>query len=96
MTETDAIRLDRLLHFLRLAKTRGLAQSIVSAGHVRVDGKPANKANTPVRCGQVITVPVAGQVRVLRLVSVPVRRGPATEAQACYEEISARLSLSAD
>lgn len=96
MTDAVAIRLDRLLHFLRIAKTRSLAQSIVTNGHVRVDGKPATKANTLVRCGQVITLPVAGQVRVLRLVSVPTRRGPAAEAEACYEEISARLSLSAD
>ena len=33
------MRIDKLLWFLRLAKTRSAAQALVGAGHVRLNGK---------------------------------------------------------
>ena len=32
-------------------------------------------------------LPLRGEVRILRLVNLPTRRGPAPEARACYEEL---------
>jgi ribosome-associated heat shock protein Hsp15 len=81
------LRLDRYLFFIRLAKSRTLAQGLIDAGHVRVDGKRVMKASEDVRVGQVIALPLRGRVRVLRVVSLPVRRGPPGEARAAYQEI---------
>jgi ribosome-associated heat shock protein Hsp15 len=37
-----------------------------------------------VREGDVLVLPMRQSVRVIELVSMPTRRGPALEAQACY------------
>ena len=81
------MRIDRFLFFIRLAKSRTLAQSIIEQGHVRIDGKRVEKRSDQVEAGSVIALPLHGQVRILRVLALPVRPGPATEARACYEEI---------
>ena len=37
--------------------------------------------------GSIIALPLHDQVRVLRVLGLPERRGPAPEARACYEEL---------
>ena len=81
------MRIDRFLFFIRLVKSRTLAQAIVGTGHVRIDGKRALKPSEEVRKGSIIALPLSGQVRVLRVLSLPTRRGPGPEARACYEEL---------
>lgn len=82
-----SIRLDRFLWFARFAKTRAIAQHIVGAGHVRIDGRPVHKASTSVRVGQVLGLPIGEAVRIVRVDALPHRRGPAPEARACYTEL---------
>ena len=81
------MRIDRYLHCIRLAKSRTLAQSLVEAGYIRIDGKRVLKPSETVRVGSIIALPLRGQVRILRVLSLPVRHGPASEARACYEEL---------
>jgi ribosome-associated heat shock protein Hsp15 len=81
------MRVDRFLHCTRLAKSRTLAQTMVETGHLRIDGKRALKASDTVRVGSVIALPLRGEVRILRVLALPVRRGPASEARACYAEL---------
>ena len=81
------MRIDRFLFFIRLVKSRTLAQSVIETGYVRLDGKRVEKPSEEVHVGSVIALPLHGQVRVLRVLALPGRRGPATEARACYEEI---------
>lgn len=81
------MRLDRFLFFIRLVKSRTLAQSVIETGYVRLDGKRVEKPSEEIHVGSVIALPLHGQVRVLRVLALPGRRGPATEARACYEEI---------
>ena len=84
------MRVDRFLFFIRLAKSRTLAQGIIEQGHVRIDGRRVERASDQVDVGSVIALPLHGQVRVLRVLALPARRGPATEARTCYEEIEER------
>ncbi len=84
------MRIDRFLFFIRLAKSRTLAQGIIEQGYVRIDGKRVERASDQVDVGSVIALPLHGQVRVLRVLALPARRGPATEARTCYEEIEER------
>ena len=81
------MRLDRYLFFIRLVKSRTLAQGLIEAGHVRLDGRRAAKTAEEVRVGSIIALPLRGRVRVLRVTSLPARRGPASEARLAYEEI---------
>lgn len=81
------MRIDRYLHCIRLVKSRSLAQGLIDTGHVRIDGKRVNKASETVRPGSIIALPLHDRVRVLRVLALPNRRGPASEARTCYEEL---------
>lgn len=81
------MRIDRFLFFIRLLKSRTLAQSVIDEGYVRIDGKRVEKPSDPVHVGSVIALPLHGHVRILRILALPHRRGPASEARACYEEV---------
>lgn len=81
------MRLDRFLFFIRLLKSRTLAQGLIDEGHVRIDGRRVSKTSEEVRVGSVVALPLHGKVRVLRVLALPTRRGPAAEARACYEEL---------
>jgi len=81
------VRIDRYFHCIRLVKSRTLAQALIDTGHVRIDGKRVEKASEPVRVGSVLTVPLRGSVRILKVLALPDRRGPSPEARACYEEL---------
>jgi len=84
---TAEMRVDRLLFFIRLVKSRTLAQSLIETGYVRIDGRRVEKSSEEVRVGSIVALPLRGEVRVLRIVSLPARRGPAPEARACYQEL---------
>jgi len=83
------MRIDKLLWYLRLAKTRGLAQDIAEEGHVRLNGRRVDRAHQKVAAGDLLVIPLGEQVRVIELVALPERRGPAAEAQACYRVLDA-------
>lgn len=81
------MRIDRYLHCIRLVKSRTLAQSVIAAGHVRIDGRRIDKPSEDVHVGSTIALPLHERVRVLRVLALPERRGPASEARQRYEEI---------
>nr|WP_314441728.1 S4 domain-containing protein [uncultured Sphingomonas sp.] len=81
------MRLDRYLFFIRLLKSRTQAQALLDQGRTRIDGRRVEKVAETVKVGATITLPLRGAVRVIRVLSLPTRRGPAAEARACYEEL---------
>ena len=81
------MRLDRYLHCIRLVKSRTLAQALIATGYVRIDGKRVEKPSDEVRVDSVVAFPLHDRIRVLKVLSLPARRGPAAEARACYEEL---------
>ena len=81
------MRIDRFLYCIRLVKSRTLAQGIVEAGHIRIDGKRVAKPSEEVRVGSVVALPLGDRVRVLEVRQLPNRRGPASEARSCYDEL---------
>ena len=81
------MRIDRFLFCIRLVKSRTLAQAMIETGHVRIDGRRVEKSSEEVRVGSIIALPLHDKVRVLRVLGLPERRGPAAEARACYEEL---------
>lgn len=81
------MRIDRFLVFIRLVKSRTLAQALIEAGHVRIDGKRVEKPSDTVRIGSVIGLPLNGHIRILKVLGLPARRGPAPQARTFYEEL---------
>jgi ribosome-associated heat shock protein Hsp15 len=55
---------------------------------VRVDGEKVSKTSTSVGPGHVLTFPQGRDIRVVRIVALAKRRGPAAEAQALYEDLT--------
>ena len=89
MSEPRAtIRLDKWLWHARFFKSRSLAAGVANAGKVRVDGTPVGKANRAVGAGDVLTFSKETDVKVVRILEIGTRRGPAPEAQALYEDLS--------
>ncbi len=82
------LRIDKFLWFVRLARSRSVAQAMAEQGHIRLNGRRIDRAHAAVRVGDLITFPGNESVHVVRVSVLPRRRGPAPEAQACYEEIS--------
>jgi ribosome-associated heat shock protein Hsp15 len=82
------MRIDKFLCFVRLVKTRALAQKLVEEGHLRIDGRPTARAAAEVKVGSVLTFALDDKVRVVRIEMLPFRRGPAPEAQACYTDLN--------
>ena len=71
-----ALRVDKLLFFLRIAKSRTLAQGWAEAGHIRINGRRVEKGSIGAVAGDVITLPKGETVLAIRLLSIPIRRGP--------------------
>lgn len=91
--EGGSQRLDKWLWYARVLKTRSLAAALVSRGRVRVNRERTQKPSHIVRPGDVVTASVGRDVRVLKVVLPGTRRGPASEAQTLYEELSPAKSV---
>ncbi|MEZ5655622.1 MAG: RNA-binding S4 domain-containing protein [Sphingobium sp.] len=81
------LRIDKYLWFARLAKSRSVAQQMAERGIMRVNGRRIDRAHSPVRAGDLITLVHGDQIRVVRVLALPQRRGPASEARLCYEDL---------
>ena len=92
----DARRLDLWLWFARFFKSRTLATRFVKSGRLRVNNEVIKKAHHNLRVGDVLTFPKADKVRVVKLLELGLRRGPAPEAQALYEDLSPPARLRED
>ncbi len=86
-------RIDVWLWRVRLAKSRALAASLVSAGNVRLvrngQGRRLEKPSTEVEPRDILVLAGRGGVRAVRVLGLPERRGPAKQSAALYAELDA-------
>ena len=89
MTEpaTATLRLDKWLWHARFARTRSLAAKLVAEARFRINGNPTDKAHHAVRPGDVLTFPLGPHIRVIKVLALGARRGPAPEARTLYEDL---------
>ena len=80
----ETIRLDKWLWFARFFKTRSLATKVVTSGHVRLNSVKTSKKSTLIGQGDVLTFRQGDDIRVVEIVMLGTRRGPAPEAQTLY------------
>jgi ribosome-associated heat shock protein Hsp15 len=69
-------------------RARSDCAELAARGSIRINRQPTDKPHARLRVGDVLTVPLHSSVRVVRVVSLAARRGPAPEARLLYEEIS--------
>ena len=81
------LRLDKWLFHTRFYKTRALAAEQIEKGRIRINGQRTSKPGHAVRQGDVLTFAQGDAIRVIRVLHLGVRRGPATEAQGLYADL---------
>jgi ribosome-associated heat shock protein Hsp15 len=85
--DRDWQRLDKWLWCARFMRGRSDCARLVTEGSIRINRQPTEKAHARLRVGDVLTVPMHGAVRVVRVLALAKRRGPAAEARLLYDEI---------
>jgi ribosome-associated heat shock protein Hsp15 len=88
--EAATQRLDKWLWYARVVKTRSLAARLVGDGKIRLNRIRMDKPGHTVKIGDVLTISLRGEVRVLRVLDCGRRRGPPAEAQTLFEDVLAR------
>ncbi len=85
--DRDWQRLDKWLWCARFLKARADCARLVAGGSVRLNRQATDKPHARLRPGDVLTIPLRGDVLVVRVLSLAARRGPAAEAQQLYETL---------
>jgi len=83
----ESRRLDKWLWYSRFFKSRSLATKFCASGKLRLNEKVVRKAHYGLHVGDVLTFPRGPHIRVVRVVGLGTRRGPAPEAQALYDDL---------
>ncbi len=86
--EGGKIRIDKWLWYARFFKTRSLASKACQGGHIVLNAATVSKASVAVGPGDRIQFFQGPHIRIVEIVAVGTRRGPAPEAQALYEDHS--------
>ena len=81
-------RLDKWLFFSRAVKSRTLAQKLIETGAVRVNSERTIRTDHQIGAGDVLTMTVHTRLLVWKILDPGARRGPPTEAQTLYEDLS--------
>jgi ribosome-associated heat shock protein Hsp15 len=81
------LRLDKWLWQARFFKSRSLAAGVIEAGAVRVNGIRVTRPGREVTEGDTLTFAQGGRIRVIRVLALGQRRGPASEAQDLYTDL---------
>ncbi|MDD9911371.1 MAG: RNA-binding S4 domain-containing protein [Ahrensia sp.] len=82
------IRVDKWLWYARVVKSRSLAQGLIKTGKVRVNAARISAPSRQIEPGDVITVTLDRQIKILKMIAPGDRRGPASEARTLYEDLS--------
>ena len=86
--EKKNIRLDLYLFYFRLFKSRNLATKFITSNRLRISGQVTQKPHKLISIGDVLSLPIQDYVKILKVVDIPKRRGPFSEALNYYEDIT--------
>ena len=86
--EKKNIRLDLYLFYIRIFKSRNLATKFIISNRLRISGQVTQKPHKLISIGDVLSLPIQDYVKILKVVDIPKRRGPFTEALNYYEDIT--------
>ena len=81
------LRIDKWLWYARFFKSRNLASKLCTSTKLRLNCELICKGHASLKEGDVLTFPKEDDVRVIKVVSLATRRGPASEAATLYEDL---------
>jgi ribosome-associated heat shock protein Hsp15 len=84
----DRQRIDKWLWHARVVRTRSAAAALADSGLVRINGARIDSSSRPVRPGDVVTVALDRNVRLLKVIGYAERRGSADVARTLFEDLT--------
>ncbi|NJO55273.1 MAG: RNA-binding S4 domain-containing protein [Rhodospirillales bacterium] len=84
----DAIRLDKWLWYARFFKSRTQATEHCNTRGIRVNSNLVSKPHYLIRPGDVLTFSRGRDIRIVRIIAIGDRRGPAQEARLLYDDLA--------
>ena len=82
------LRLDIYLYYIRIFKSRSIATKFVSNNRLRISGQLTQKPHKMISIGDVLTITINDNIKVLKVLNIPNRRGPYSESLNFYEDIT--------
>ena len=86
--EKKTLRLDIYLYYIRIFKSRSIATKFVSNNRLRISGKVTQKPHKMISIGDVLTMTINDNIKILKVLDIPNRRGPYSESLNFYEDIT--------
>ena len=86
--EKKTLRLDIYLYYIRIFKSRSIATKFVSTNRLRISGQVTHKPHKMISVGDVLTMTINDNLKILKVLDIPSRRGPYPEALNFYEDIT--------
>ena len=93
---SGSLRIDRLLVYLRLARTRSAADALIAGHALRRNRRHVLRGSEPARIGDILTLALGQRVRVIEIVSLPARRESPAAARLHYRELGAFSEVDGD
>ena len=81
-------RLDLWLFYARFFKSRSIATDAITRAPMRINQVPTSKSHSRIKVGDVLTFGKNDRIRVIEVKALAPRRGPASEAQSLYTDLS--------
>ena len=82
------LRLDIYLYYIRIFKSRSIATKFVSKNRLRISGHVTQKPHKMISIGDVLTMTINDNIKILKVLDIPNRRGPYSESLNFYEDIT--------
>lgn len=81
-------RIDKWLWHARFFKTRSIAQKQVTTGKVRVDSEKISSPSRKVLPGNILTITMSRDIKIIEIVGIADKRGPYIQAQLLYNNLT--------
>lgn len=84
----ERLRIDRLLVYLRFARTRSAARAMIEGRSLRLNRKHVLRVSETVGIGDVLTFMVGREIRVVEVLALPDRRASPGLAKTFYRDLA--------
>ena len=88
LLEKKNIRLDLYLFYIRIFKSRSLSTKYILSNRLRISGQVTKKPHKLISIGDVLTLSINDQVKILEVLDIPKRRGPFVETLFFYKDLT--------
>ena len=86
--EKKTLRLDVYLYYIRIFKSRSIATKFVLNNRLRISDQVTQKPHKMISIGDVLTMTINDNIKILKVLDIPKRRGPYSESLNFYEDIT--------